>query len=660
MLYGTALAAVFALAALIVEYACSALRRPRRNVWIVAIASSLLAPPMLIAVNSDRVEVGSASLSSSPSIAQTLAKGWTDAGAVVAQTTEPAQLVMARPMFPELNSLLAVAWIIASSTLAAFYLLGWMSVHRRLRQWRSELIAGRRIAYSEDVGPAVFGFLQPTIIVPGWLEQAPAAFRSLALEHERQHLANRDQLALLAGLIAIVIAPWNLPLWWQLRRLRFAIEVDCDGRVLQSAVDPLAYGEMLLHIGRRAHPAPASAIAVTQRPSDLERRIRIMISSRQRHAAATAVACVALCVSLVAAATQIDPPAMTQPALRLAPPHADLAAHIQHIVRDRYPQLFESPDTQPALVEIVLNDDLSINWSRVKALPVGTSQEDIEKRELPGKALQEHLHVDEPRSSGRLVMLRGIGRPPVFVAFAVRVPPTSGDPVARTAEQSQRATTQRALIERYFPEIANGASNPHELLWVLLDSRGDVIATGHEASNPETLLVNLEQRNRGAANALSVTRALSDIFDRQMLDERGQPILATFAWLADEERSRSATPSSMPNVSLDLTVRRNGELLSRTPLSLTPGKPQIHTEQNVRLDISAVDASDSLVDIGIVMRVPIDTHSVDFAPRWEVVSRPMMRVHFGEEAVLEQGVHYPGEAGGDVVWRIGLMPTRAD
>ena len=116
----------------------------------------------------------------------------------------------------------------------------------------------------------------------------------------------------------------------------------------------------------------------------------------------------------------------------------------------------------------------------------------------------------------------------------------------------------------------------------------------------------------------------------------------------------------MPKVALDLTVHRNGKLLSRTPLSLTPGKPQMHTEEKVRLDISAMDASDSLVDIGIVMQVPIETHGAEFAPRWEVVSRPMLRVRFGEEAVLEQGVHYPGEAGGDVVWRIGFTPTRAD
>ena len=38
--------------------------------------------------------------------------------------------------------------------------------------------------------------------------------------------------------MAVVLMPWNLPLWWQWRRLRFAIEVDCDARVLASGRIP--------------------------------------------------------------------------------------------------------------------------------------------------------------------------------------------------------------------------------------------------------------------------------------------------------------------------------------------------------------------------------------------------------------------------------------
>ena len=36
--------------------------------------------------------------------------------------------------------------------------------------------------------------------------------------------------------------PWNLALWWQLRRLRLAVEMDCDNRVVAALGDPNPYG----------------------------------------------------------------------------------------------------------------------------------------------------------------------------------------------------------------------------------------------------------------------------------------------------------------------------------------------------------------------------------------------------------------------------------
>jgi hypothetical protein len=35
------------------------------------------------------------------------------------------------------------------------------------------------------------------------------------------------------ALLVAVLVPWNLPVWRQLRRLRLAMEVDCDARVLR-------------------------------------------------------------------------------------------------------------------------------------------------------------------------------------------------------------------------------------------------------------------------------------------------------------------------------------------------------------------------------------------------------------------------------------------
>ena len=85
--------------------------------------------------------------------------------------------------------------------------------------------------------------------------------------------------------------PWNLPLWWQLRRLRYAIEVDCDARVLAGGLDPAHYGETLIAVGERQSAYVGAVAAMSESRSFLEERIRIMISkpvkwrrARRRHA----------------------------------------------------------------------------------------------------------------------------------------------------------------------------------------------------------------------------------------------------------------------------------------------------------------------------------------------------------------------------------------
>ena len=73
----------------------------------------------------------------------------------------------------------------------------------------------------------------------------------------------------------LVCTPWNVPLWWQFRRLRYAIEVDCDASVLRSGGDARQYGETLLAVGQRqatsittvaAMSSPAAANMPTIRP----------------------------------------------------------------------------------------------------------------------------------------------------------------------------------------------------------------------------------------------------------------------------------------------------------------------------------------------------------------------------------------------------------
>lgn len=95
--------------------------------------------------------------------------------------------------------------------------------------------------------------------------------------------------------------------------MRFAIEVDCDARVLRRGADPRAYGEVLLLVGQRGISAPAGAIALTEPPSQLRRRIRIMTERRLPRGRVVMGGLAVLSVACVAMAAWLHAPAATIP-----------------------------------------------------------------------------------------------------------------------------------------------------------------------------------------------------------------------------------------------------------------------------------------------------------------------------------------------------------
>ena len=127
--------------------------------------------------------------------------------------------------------------------------------------------------------------------------------------HEREHLTARDPQILTTATLLFALFPWNAPLAWMLRRLRFAMEVDCDARVVRGGADPASYGEALLYVSQRQAPAPATSIALIERPSQLERRINIMFASPRRYPALIAGLSLALASYCLAAAAKIEAPA---------------------------------------------------------------------------------------------------------------------------------------------------------------------------------------------------------------------------------------------------------------------------------------------------------------------------------------------------------------
>ena len=274
-------ASALCVAALLAEQATRQRRLPGRWIWIAAMSLSILLPivgpwlPMATPIPLLRMPM---------------------AGAGPALALQP---------FDALGPLLWLAFSIATVlVLTASAAL----VQRRSRAWRRTRVGDLDVYVARETGPTVFGLWRPRIVLPDWLNQAPPRQRELAIAHEQSHLVAHDPRLLACALVLVSIMPWNLPLWWQLRRLRCAIEVDCDERVLRAGGNVVDYGETLIHLSQHRTRSGGLMAATSEPQSFLERRIQIMSSEISRWSRLAAAAWMCLAVGAVAIAAELTPP----------------------------------------------------------------------------------------------------------------------------------------------------------------------------------------------------------------------------------------------------------------------------------------------------------------------------------------------------------------
>lgn len=197
-----------------------------------------------------------------------------------------------------LASLLAAGWGAATAGVLFFLARSHRSLAERLSRWPVRRVGGVCVYRSDATGPAVLASVGPArVVLPRWIREVTPHVRRLALEHEREHLRAGDPHLLAGAYLLVALLPWNVPLWWQLRRLRLAVEMDCDRRVLNRGAPARSYGETLLEVGRRRSPPAWSLAALSEPFSFLQRRIENMSdrnpNGRFPRAAAAALAAVA-------------------------------------------------------------------------------------------------------------------------------------------------------------------------------------------------------------------------------------------------------------------------------------------------------------------------------------------------------------------------------
>jgi beta-lactamase regulating signal transducer with metallopeptidase domain len=123
--------------------------------------------------------------------------------------------------------------------------------------------------------------VKSAIVVPRWALAESQRVRSLIIAHELEHQRTGDHLLSALTLVLTVAQPWNPAVWWIARRLRLALEVDCDSRVLRRGSDPRAYGLLLLEAGSRAAGCRLPIPALSRPLSSLEERLRVITAERR-------------------------------------------------------------------------------------------------------------------------------------------------------------------------------------------------------------------------------------------------------------------------------------------------------------------------------------------------------------------------------------------
>lgn len=334
MLYVILITLLLGGAALASERAAMLRGARTRWIWVLAILASLAIPTIIASVS---IQLPSLLI---PTVSHEITALRELTAIHVAPLSWVREQGNQSPLMQSLNMMLPGLWALASIGLLAALILNGVYVSWRARQWWMGTVAGARVYFAPDVGPGVVGLLRPRIVAPRWLTETASVCQELVIAHEQAHLARHDPQVLTLALFLLVLMPWNLPLWWQLHRLRRAIEVDCDARVLEQGLNPERYRQMLTDVSRRPSAYMGMVAAMSESSSRLEQRMRLMVESAPRKPQA-ALLLAGLAFALVAVAAQVTPPNVGDAVDRSPADPGSGALTLAPEVLDRYVGFYE-------------------------------------------------------------------------------------------------------------------------------------------------------------------------------------------------------------------------------------------------------------------------------------------------------------------------------
>lgn len=307
MIYATLVALALSAAAFTAERAARVRRRTTRWVWLVAMLGSLALPTLISSVTLRLPGMLQSGAMPPPVVLRAATTIPMPALLVPLDGTQPYGAPDPVAMW------LRTGWLALSLLMLCALFASAVLLQRRKRGWHEATLCGECVLVAPDAGPAVAGLLRPRIVVPTWSLQAPEPQQRDVLAHERSHLEAGDPRLIALAVTLLALMPWNPLVWWQFHRLRRAIEVDCDARVLRGGRDLVAYCETLLHVGQCRSSRIGLVPAMSESSSFLEQRIKLMLTKRNKWAGVSALVLVCASLGMTVLAAQVTPPSGAAP-----------------------------------------------------------------------------------------------------------------------------------------------------------------------------------------------------------------------------------------------------------------------------------------------------------------------------------------------------------
>lgn len=492
MAYATLAGVLVSVASVVLEQNSPWLSGSRRFLWLAAIAVTLWFGIASLLPSGPRNQ-------SAPMVNS--ARNLSPLPPRQADTPLPAMSAVSRPSqaapqrsLANLDEILAIAWLSASAMCLTLLIASAWRVTRMRRDWRESVMAGVPVLVSHDVGPAVIGLIHHGIVVPQWVESLDDDSQRTVLTHEREHVRAGDPLLLWAATILVALVPWNAALWYALRRLRHAIEMDCDARVLRVRPDTRAYCTLLLDVGERTLAGVAPMAALAEPSTLLERRISAMAapaSLPRRVVTGSALASLVLVAAafviprplvspgaqLAAFATRINAPrgagSMPSEGVRGLAADADsgLTPALDVALNSLYPKLRGRADTSEMMVVLTYDARRHLRGSSMQAMPSWRQFEAPDFSSVQIHTFGMHNAPGLHTTVVPVVEQWDIDAEPVPSAYGGRKGPAESRNVPASRQFARRVDSlARASVPQAF-----GASGNALIVTVLFDGNGQIV-----------------------------------------------------------------------------------------------------------------------------------------------------------------------------------------